>query len=125
MTSSPMLVILQLVVGLGLLNVWMIRRRGPTGYRGGQAQTLRGEFEAYGLPSWMFFVVGGLKVVAGLALIAGIWVPVLVRPAALVVAALMVGAIAMHVKVKDPVQRSLPALAVLVMCLWIVQQSSL
>ena len=57
-----------------------------------------------------------------LALIAGIWVPVIVRPAALVVAALMVGAIAMHVKVKDPVQRSLPALAVLVMCLWIATQ---
>ena len=123
MTSSPILVILQLGVGLGLLNVWMIRRRGSTGYRGGHAQTLRGEFEAYGLPDWMFFVVGGLKIVAGLALIAGIWVPSIVRPAALVVAALMVGAIAMHVKVKDPVRRSLPAFAVLVMCLVIAKQS--
>ncbi|QJR36747.1 DoxX family protein [Gemmatimonas groenlandica] len=122
MTSSPILVILQLVVGLGLLNVWMIRRGASTSYRGGHAQTLRGEFEAYGLPYWMFYVVGGLKVVAGLALIAGIWVPVIVRPAALVVATLMVGAIAMHLKVKDPVKRSLPALAVLVMCLWIARQ---
>ena len=123
MTSSPILAILQLVVGLGLLNVWMIRRGGPTGYRGGHAQTLRGEFEAYGLPGWMFYVVGGLKVIAGVALIVGIWVPTLVRPAALLVAALMVGAIAMHLKVKDPVRRSLPALAVLAMCLWIAKQS--
>jgi uncharacterized membrane protein YphA (DoxX/SURF4 family) len=121
MASSPILIVLQLAVGLGLLNVWMLRRGGPTGYRGGHAQTLRGEFDAYGLPGWLFFVVGGLKVVAGLALIAGIWVPVLVRPAALVVSTLMVGALAMHVKVKDPVRRSLPALAVLVMCLWIAK----
>jgi hypothetical protein len=71
----------------------------------------------------MFYLVGGLKVVAGLALIVGIWVPTLVRPAALLVAALMVGAIAMHLKVKDPVRRSLPALAVLAMCTWIAQQS--
>ena len=121
MGVSSILVVLQLMVGLGLLNVWMIRRGNPTGYRGGHAKTLRGEFEAYGLPDWVFFVVGGLKIAAGLALIAGIWVPLLVRPAALVVAALMVGAIAMHLKIKDPMQRSLPALAVLLMCLWIAQ----
>ena len=123
MTSSPILAILQLVVGLGLLNVWMIRRGGPTSYRGGHAQTLRGEFEAYGLPIWMLYLVGGLKVIAGLALIVGIWVPTLVRPAALLVAVLMVGAIVMHLKVKDPISRSLPALAVLAMCSWIAQQS--
>ena len=123
MTSSPILAILQLVVGLGLLNVWMIRRDGPTSYRGGDAQTLRGEFEAYGLPKWMFYLVGGLKVVSGLALIVGIWVPTIVRPAALLVAVLMVGAVAMHLKVKDPVRRSLPALAVLAMCTWIATQS--
>ena len=123
MTSSAILTILQLVVGLGLLNVWMIRRGGPTSYRGGHAQTLRGEFETYGLPIWMFYLVGGLKVVAGLALIVGIWVPTLVRPAALLVAVLMVGAIVMHLKVKDPMPRSLPALAVLAMCSWIARQS--
>ena len=123
MTSSPILAILQLVVGLGLLNVWMIRRGGPTSYRGGHAQTLRGEFTAYGLPIWMFYLVGGLKVVAGLALIVGLWMPTIVRPAALLVAVLMVGAIAMHLKVKDPVRRSLPALAVLAMCTWIAKQS--
>ncbi len=123
MTTSPILAVLQLVVGLGLLNVWMVRREGPTRYRGGNAQTLRGEFEAYGLQIWMFYLVGGLKVVSGLALIVGIWVPTIVRPAALLVAVLMVGAVAMHLKVKDPVPRSLPALAVLAMCTWIATQS--
>ena len=123
MPSSTILAILKLVVGLGLLNVWMIRRDGPTNYRGGDAQTLRGEFEAYGLPKWMFYLVGGLKVVSGLALIVGIWVPTIVPPAALLLAVLMVGALAMHLKVKDPARRSLPALAVLAMCIWIATQS--
>lgn len=123
MPSSPILAMLQIVVGLGLLNVWLVRAGGPTGYRGGRATSLRGEFATYGLPYWMFYLVGGLKIVAGIALIVGIWVPSIVRPAALIVAALMVGAIAMHVKVRDPLSRSLPAVAVLIMCLWIAKQT--
>ena len=122
MPSWSIATILQLVVGLGLLNVWLVRAGGPTGYRGGRAQTLREEFDTYGLPAWMFYVVGGLKILAGVAMIAGLWIPSLVRPAALVVAVLMVGALAMHMKIKDPVQRSLPALVLLVICLWLVQQ---
>jgi len=113
--------ILQLIVGLGLLNVWLLRAGRPTEYRGGVAQTLREEFRVYGLPGWMFYLVGGLKIAAGLLLIVGIWVPAVVRPAALVVAALMVGALAMHVKVKDPALRSAPAFLVLVLCVAMVR----
>ena len=122
MPSWSIATILQLVVGLGLLNVWLARAGRPTGYRGGRAQTLREEFDAYGLPKWMFYVVGGLKILAGVALIAGLWIPSLVRPAALVVAVLMVGALVMHVKIRDPLQRSLPALILLGICLWLVQR---
>lgn len=122
MPSWSIATILQLVVGLALLNVWIARAGSPSGYRGGRAQTLREEFDAYGLPGWMFYVVGALKILAGLALIAGMWIPMLVRPAALVVAVLMMGALAMHLKIKDPVQRSLPALVLLVICLWLVQR---
>ena len=124
MPSWSIATILQLVVGLGLLNVWLARAGRPTGYRGGRAQTLREEFDAYGLPKWMFYVVGGLKILAGVALIAGLWIPSLVRPAALVVAVLMVGALVMHVKIRDPLQRSLPALILLGICLWLVQRSA-
>jgi len=107
--------ILQVIVGLGLLNVWLVRARSSTGYRGGAAGSLKEEFAVYGLPEWTFYLVGGLKVVAGVLLIAGIWVPGLVRLPAAVVAVLMVGALAMHAKVKDPLSKSLPALAVLLM----------
>lgn len=107
--------ILQVIVGLGLLNVWLVRARSSTGYRGGAAGSLKEEFAVYGLPDWTFYLVGGLKVVAGVLLIAGIWFPGLVRLPAVVVAVLMVGALAMHAKVKDPLTKSLPALAVLLM----------
>jgi hypothetical protein len=107
--------ILQVIVGLGLLNVWLVRARSSTSYRGGTAGSLKEEFAVYGLPDWTFYLVGGLKVVSGVLLIAGIWFPGLVRLPAAVVAALMVGALVMHAKVKDPLSKSLPALAVLLM----------
>ena len=65
-------------------------------------------------------MVGTLKVVAGVILIAGLWLPLPVRVAAGVVAVLMVGALAMHQKVSDPPMKSLPAAVMLVMCLAIV-----
>jgi hypothetical protein len=109
---------LQIIVALGLLNVWLVRAKAPTAYRGGSAQSLKEEFATYGLPDWTFYVVGILKVGSALLLLLGIWVksPDLVRLPALIVAGLMVGALAMHAKVKDPLTKSLPALAMLLMC---------
>jgi hypothetical protein len=115
MSSSTVSIILQVIAGLGLINVWLVRPRSATAYRGGSAKTLREEFDAYGLPEWCFYAVGASKIVAAVLLIVGIWVPQVVMPAALVVAALMVGALAMHVKVKDPVTKSVPALLMLAM----------
>jgi hypothetical protein len=51
------------------------------------------------------------------ALIVGIWVPQFSSPAAIGMAVLMVGAVSMHVKVKDPLQRSLPASCMLALSL--------
>jgi hypothetical protein len=115
MSSSAVSAILQVIAGLGLINVWVVRPRSATAFRGGSSQTLREEFAAYGLPSWCFYAVGAAKIVSAVMLIVGIWVPQLVLPAALVVALLMVGALAMHAKVKDPLTKSVPALLMLAM----------
>ena len=114
--------LLQLIVAAGLLNVWLLRAKSATSYRGGDATNLKDEFAAYGLPPAAFFVVGALKVGAAIALVAGFWYPSLVAPAAGVVGVLMVGAVAMHVKVSDPMMKSVPAALMLVMCagiLWL------
>jgi hypothetical protein len=108
--------VLQLVVGLGLLNVWLVRPSSPTAYRGGGARSLKEEFAVYGLPSFAFYVVGGLKIASSLVLIAGVWVEELpVTIAAGVVAVLMLGAIAMHVKVGDAPKKAAPAATMLVL----------
>jgi uncharacterized membrane protein YphA (DoxX/SURF4 family) len=107
---------LQLIIGAGLLNVWLLRAGNQTAYRGGSAQTLRQEFDAYGLPSVMFFVVGTLKILAGIILIAGLWIRLPVTLAAGVVALLMLGALAMHLRVKDPLLKSVPAGVMLALC---------
>ncbi len=111
---------LQIVVGLGLLNVWLLRRGSSTPYRGGAAQTLRDEFAAYGLPGFAFYLVGALKIGAAVVLIAGVLTTLPVRAAAGLVAALMVGALAMHFKVGDPLVKSLPAAVMLAMSAAIV-----
>lgn len=116
MSTSAVSITLQVIVALGLLNVWLVRSRSSTAYRGGSAQSLKEEFATYGLPEWSFYVVGALKVGAALLLIAGIWIPGIVRLPALIVAVLMVGALAMHAKAKDPLTKSVPALVMLIMC---------
>jgi hypothetical protein len=117
MTSSWLLILLQALVGLGLLNVWLLRARSATPYRGRSADNLREEFAAYGLPVAAFWIVGGLKVAAGVILLVGIVLPLpgLVPLAAGTVAVLMVGALAMHLRVGDPLPRSVPALLMLLM----------
>lgn len=110
------LIALQLIVSLGILNVWLVRSGRATPYRGGDAKNLRDEFAAYGLPVWFMYVVGVLKVGLALALIAAIWYPSLTQPAAIGLGGLMVGAFLMHLKVKDPIKKALPAIAVLALC---------
>lgn len=110
----------QLIVGLGLLNVWLIRFNKSTDYRGGAAQNMKQEFATYGLPEWFCYVVGALKIISGVTLLISIFVPGLALYPAVVVSVLMLGALAMHVKVKDPIKKSLPAASVLALCILII-----
>ena len=110
------LVALQLIVALGILNVWMLRSGKATPFRGGDAKNLREEFAAYGLPFWFMCVVGVLKVGLARALIAAIWIHRVAQPAAIGLGVLMLGAFVMHLKVKDRIKKALPSIAVLAMC---------
>jgi len=111
---------LQLVVALGLFNVWLVRPKMQTSYRGGQAKTLFEEFGVYGLPTWSFFVVGALKIAFASLLILGLWFSQLTAPAAVGIAILMAGAVCMHARVGDPVKKALPAASVLLCALILV-----
>ena len=115
-TMGNLLIILQIIVALGILNVWLLRSGKATPFRGGEAKTLREEFAAYGLPFWFMCLIGVLKVGLALALIAAIWNHRIAQPAAIGLGALMLGAFVMHLKVKDPMKKALPSVAVLAMC---------
>ncbi len=112
--------LLQLVIAAGIFNVWVVRFKKASAYRGRSAQNMPEEFAAYGLPPWFMASIGVLKVGCAVALIAGLWWPRLTDPAALVLAVLMLGAIAMHGKVKDPLIKWLPAFLVLLMSVLVV-----
>jgi len=110
----------QVVVPLGIFNVWLLRAGKATAYRGGTSRSLKEEFAAYGLPEWVFYLVGLLKVSAAAAILLGFLYPAMVTLGAAVIAVLMVGALIMHVKVKDVASKSIPAAAMLLMSLWLV-----
>ncbi|MEM8495900.1 MAG: DoxX family protein [Planctomycetota bacterium] len=107
----------QIIVALGIFNVWLLRFNRSTGYRGGDAQNMREEFAAYGLPAWFMYTIGALKLAFAVALLAGFWISELIVPAGVGMAALMLGAVAMHLKVGDPPKRAAPAAAMLILSL--------
>lgn len=113
-------IVIQVVIAASIFNVWILRYGKPTNWRGGTAKNMKEEFEAYGLPEWFMKLIGFLKLALSVLLIAGIFVPALVKPAAIGMAVLMLGAIAMHIKVKDPLIKSIPAFTFLVLSIILI-----
>jgi hypothetical protein len=112
-----LIIALQVIVGLSILNVWLVQNQKATRWRGGDATTIIEEFQTYGLPAWSVYVIGTAKVILALLLIAGIWYPALQFPAAVGLAFLLAGSVTMHFKIGDPLFKSFPAALFLVMCL--------
>jgi len=105
-----LLILLQIIIALGIFNVWILRFNKKTKYRGGRAKNVAEEFTAYGLPFWFMVLIGSLKVSLAVLLIVGVWYPFLTQPVAVLLAVLMLGAISMHSKIKDPIHRAVPAI---------------
>jgi hypothetical protein len=112
-----LLTIIQIVIALGIFNVWLFRFGKSTSWRGGSAKNMKEEFEVYGFPYWFMLLIGGLKLIFAVFLIVGIWLPLLTEIGGYGIAILMLGAVAMHFKVNDPIKKSLPAFTLLVLSL--------
>lgn len=76
---------------------------------------MKEEFQVYGLPQWFMYMIGFLKITLALLLLIGLVVPFVVPYAALGMSGLMVGAVSMHIKIKDPLIKAMPALGMLAM----------
>jgi hypothetical protein len=110
-------ILIKLVVGLSILNVWLLRSGKATQWRGGDAKNITEEFAAYGLSKTFMIILGTVKVGLAILLIISIWFSSLEIFASYGIAALMAGAVSMHFKVGDPPKKSLPAFTFLILSL--------
>jgi|TARA_B110000438_G_scaffold50881_2_gene51338 hypothetical protein len=112
--------IIQLTIATVIFFVWTIRFNWDTNYRGGQAKNMREEFRVYGLPEWSLPLVGSAKIALAVTLVAGIWIPLPVKTAAMFMAALMAGAVLMHLRIRsDNISKAMPAMGMLAMSLFV------
>ena len=118
--GNGILSVFQAVIGLSVLRVWLLNFNKPTKWRAGNAISMREEFEVYGLPDWTLYMVGFLKVAFSVGLLAGIWLPELVVTSAAGIAFFMFFAILMHIRVKDPIVKSIPAITFLTLSIVII-----
>jgi hypothetical protein len=120
MEINYLLVAIKVIIFISILNVWLLKFNKPTPWRGGSAQSMKEEFKTYRLSEAMMYLVGGLKILFATLIFASIWLPQLAVPGAAGMAILMLGAISMHFKVKDPLKKSFPAFSFLVLSLIII-----
>ena len=120
---TTLAIILNLVIAVTLLNVWIIRFNKQTIYRGGNSNSMAEEFFTYGLPKWFMYVIGSMKVIIAILLILGIWIDSLNLYSYITLCILMLGAIIMHVKVKDKIIKSVPAISILTLLLVLLAEN--
>lgn len=117
--TNLILITLQLTIAFGLLNVWLVRLNKKTKYRGANAQNMKEEFAAYGLPVWFMYLVGTLKIVIAISLVTVVFVPsyslYIGIPVLCVLSVLMLGVISMHLKIRDSLIKTMPAIAMLLL----------
>ncbi len=118
-----LIILIKIIISLSILNVWIMRYNKKTKYRGGNANSLKEEFEVYGLPTWLIYVVGFLKISLAFMILTAIWITQITLYAAVSMSILMVSAIIMHIKIKDPLKKSLPALSILLLLLALCMES--
>ena len=109
------IIALKIIVGLSILNVWLVQPQKNTRWRGGNAKTIVEEFKVYGLSKTFCYVIGFLKVGLALVLLASIKFEQLTLIGSLGLAVLLLGSVAMHIKVKDELYKSFPAALFIVM----------
>ena len=116
MELQPYIIIgLKIIIGISILNVWLIQSNKHTKWRGGAATTIIEEFNVYGLSKSFYVAIYILKVSLAILLLASIQFDVLTLVSSLGLALLLLGSILMHVKVKDAWYKSFPAFLFMLM----------
>jgi len=109
------IIFLKIIVGVSIINVWLIQPNKPSKWRGGDATTITEEFSVYGLSKTFYYIVFAVKVGLAILLLVSIKYDVFSLYSSIGLAALLGGSIAMHLKVKDALFKSFPAFLFMVM----------
>lgn len=110
-------ILLKIIVSFSILNVWLIRANKASLYRAGNATSIKEEFAAYGLPESIMKTVGFVKCVLAILLLVSIVYKPVEFYAIGGICLMMIGAIAMHFKIGDAANKSMPAALFFVMTL--------
>ena len=94
---------LQALVAASIVFVWVVRY-----------DNIVQEFNQYGLPDWLRDLVGVFKTTFALMLLIGIERGLFAVVGGIGIAVLMAGAIITHLRVKNPLLKMLPSLALLI-----------
>jgi hypothetical protein len=105
---EKLLILSQLVLGLSVAFVWIFRY-----------ENVVKEFKQFGLSDLTRNLVGAAKMAMATLIIAGIWFPTLVQIPALMMGMFMVAAQYFHFKIKNPFNKHLPSLVLLLLCVFI------
>lgn len=101
-------IIAQLIIAISVIYVWVFR-----------FDNIVKEFKQYGLSNLTREMVGASKISLATLLVAGIWYSTLVLIPSLLMAFLMLSAQYFHFKVKNPIQKRMPSLMLLILSLYV------
>ena len=97
----------KVLLSVSLFYVWVVRY-----------ENIKKEFIDYKLPSWLRDLVGILKLSFSIMIISNdknlVWI------GSMGIIVLMIGALATHFKVKNPLQKMIPAITLSILCLLII-----
>lgn len=98
----------QLIIALSIIYVWVFR-----------FDNIIVEFKQYELSDLVRSAVGAAKIILATLLVVGIWYPSLVFIPSVLMGLLMIAAQYFHFKVKNPLQKHLPSLFLLLLCIFL------
>ena len=107
---------LQLVIGVSIMVIWILRTTVSSAYRVGDAQTLSEEFTEAGFTEGVYQVMRILKPIFAFLLVIGIVYEPFFIPCMSFTTLAMIGAVYAHVKVKDEMRKMVPAVTLLIFC---------
>lgn len=105
-------VIVEILLGLAFL--------AAGGQKLAGAESQKEIFTHLKYPIWFMYVAGLVEVIGALGMIVGIFSPIWAFLAGLLLTAQMIGALASHARVKDPVQRMVPSSVLLVLAVAVI-----